>query len=73
MLDEVIEQVGIRAHDELVPAVERVWQDELATIRRDLHAWLEYLARDGDEWLPVYFELAFRSGAGRARRAQHSR
>jgi len=59
VLDDVIEQIGSRAHDELVPAVERVWQDELATIRRDLHAWLEYLARDGDEWLPVYFELAF--------------
>ncbi len=59
ILDEVIELVGGRAHDELVPAVERVWQDELATIRRDLHAWLEYLARDGEEWLPVYFELAF--------------
>ncbi len=72
VLDEVIEQMGVRAHDELVPAVERVWQDELATIRRDLHAWLEYLARDGEEWLPVYFELAFRNGAGRARRAQHS-
>ena len=72
VLDEVIEQTGVRAHDELVPAVERVWQDELATIRRDLHAWLEYLARDGEEWLPIYFELAFRAGAGRARRAQHS-
>ena len=63
---------GCRAHDELVPAVERVWQDELATIRRDLHAWLEYLARDGEDWLPVYFEFAFRSRAGRARRAQPS-
>jgi CRISPR/Cas system-associated exonuclease Cas4 (RecB family) len=64
VLDDVIERTGVRAHDELVPAVERVWQDELATIRRDLHAWLEYLARDGEEWLPVYFELAFGSVPG---------
>jgi CRISPR/Cas system-associated exonuclease Cas4 (RecB family) len=70
VLDEVIEQVGDRAHDELVPAVERVWQDELATIKRDLHAWLEYLARDGDEWLPIYFELAF--GAVPGERDEHS-
>ena len=69
-LDEVIEQIGVRAHDELVPAVERVWQDELATIRRDLHAWLEYLARDGEEWMPVYFELAF--GAVPGERDEHS-
>jgi CRISPR/Cas system-associated exonuclease Cas4 (RecB family) len=70
VLDEVLEQVGMRAHDELVPAVERVWQDELATIRRDLHGWLEYLAHDGDEWLPIYFELGF--GAVPGERDQHS-
>jgi len=70
MLDEVIDQVGDRAHDELVPAVERVWQNELATIKRDLHAWLEYLARDGDEWLPIYFELAF--GPVPGERDEHS-
>jgi ATP-dependent helicase/nuclease subunit B len=70
VLDEVIEHVGVRAHDELVPAVERVWQDELATIRRDLHGWLEYLARDGDEWVPIYFELAF--GPVPGERDEHS-
>lgn len=70
VLDEAIEKVGVREHDELVPAVERVWQDELATIRRDLHAWLEYLARDGEEWLPVYFELAF--GRVPGERDEHS-
>ena len=70
VLDDVIEQIGGRAHDELVPAVERVWQDELATIRRDLHAWLEYLARDGEEWLPIYFELAF--GPVPGERDEHS-
>jgi CRISPR/Cas system-associated exonuclease Cas4 (RecB family) len=70
VLDEVIEQVGAGAHDELVPAVERVWQDEIATIRRDLHAWLEYLARDGDEWLPVHFEFGFGKVPGE--RDEHS-
>jgi ATP-dependent helicase/nuclease subunit B len=70
VLDEVTEQVGVRAHDELVPAVERVWQGELAAIRRDLHGWLEYLARDGAEWLPIYFELGF--GAVPGERDEHS-
>jgi ATP-dependent helicase/nuclease subunit B len=55
----VIDDVAGRAHDELVPAVERVWVDEVASITRDLRAWLEYLARDGDEWLPKYFEFGF--------------
>jgi ATP-dependent helicase/nuclease subunit B len=71
ILDETIEQIGLRTHDELVPAVERVWQDELATITRDLHAWLvDHLARDGAEWLPVYFELAF--GPVPGERDEHS-
>jgi CRISPR/Cas system-associated exonuclease Cas4 (RecB family) len=70
VLDDVIHEIGAREHDELVPAVERVWQDELATIRRDLHAWLDYLARDGEEWLPIYFELAF--GRVPGERDEHS-
>jgi ATP-dependent helicase/nuclease subunit B len=71
LLDDAIERIGARAHDELVPAVERVWQDELATIRRDLHTWLaDHLARDGEEWLPAYFELAFGSVPGE--RDEHS-
>ena len=59
VLDAIVEEAGARAHDELVPAVERVWQDELRSITRDLHAWLERLARDGEEWLPSYFEFGF--------------
>jgi CRISPR/Cas system-associated exonuclease Cas4 (RecB family) len=58
-LDAVIDDVADRQHDELVPAVERVWADEIASIRRDLHAWLEIIAREGEEWQPKYFELAF--------------
>ncbi len=48
-----------RWHDELAPAVERVWTDEIAAIGRDLRAWLDRLARDGAEWLPKYFEFGF--------------
>ena len=51
-------------YDELAPAVDRVWNDEIASIRRDLHGWLQYLARDGDEWLPEYFEFGFGSVPG---------
>jgi len=59
VLDAVVDEVSASARDELVPAVERVWQDEMSSVRRDLHAWLEYVARDGDEWTPAYFEFAF--------------
>jgi len=59
VLDAIIDEVAAREHDELAPAVERVWVDEVASIRRDLIAWLHHLARDGAEWDPSRFEFAF--------------
>jgi ATP-dependent helicase/nuclease subunit B len=59
VLGQVVTNAAERWHDELAPAVERVWTDEINAIRRDLRAWLEYLARDGAEWLPKYFEFGF--------------
>jgi CRISPR/Cas system-associated exonuclease Cas4 (RecB family) len=59
VLDDVADAVATQKYDELVPAVDRVWYDEIASIRRDLHAWLHYLARDGGEWRPRYFEFGF--------------
>jgi CRISPR/Cas system-associated exonuclease Cas4 (RecB family) len=58
-LAEALGEVAEATHDELAPAVERVWSDELSSIRRDLEAWLEYLARDGQAWEPTFFELGF--------------
>jgi len=59
VLDQTIDEVATRQHDELAPAVERVWVDEISSIRRDLVAWLHYLARDGADWEPIRFEFAF--------------
>jgi CRISPR/Cas system-associated exonuclease Cas4 (RecB family) len=64
VLDAAADGVIAREHDELAPAVERVWEGEVAAIRRDLQAWLHYLARDGAEWEPKYFEFAFGSVPG---------
>ena len=58
-LDAAILEVGETQHETLAPAVERVWTDEMTSISRDLRAWLEYLARDGEEWTPAFFELSF--------------
>jgi ATP-dependent helicase/nuclease subunit B len=59
VLDQTIEEVAARHYDELAPAVDRIWIDEMSSIRRDLVAWLHYLARDGAEWEPIRFEFAF--------------
>ena len=49
----------VREHAALAPAVERVWNASVAAIRRDLDAWLDHLARDGEEWEPKHFEFGF--------------
>ena len=59
VLHQVVASAADRWHDELAPAVERVWADEIAAIRRDLRAWLDHVARDGAEWLPKFFEFGF--------------
>jgi CRISPR/Cas system-associated exonuclease Cas4 (RecB family) len=59
LLDSVADDVAAREHERLAPAVERVWDDEVASLRRDLHAWLDYAALDGGEWVPKYFEFGF--------------
>ena len=59
VLQHVVNEAAERWHDELAPAVERVWTDEIAAIRRDLRAWLDAVARDGAEWLPKFFEYGF--------------
>jgi len=59
VLEQTLEEVTTREHETLAPAVERVWADEVASIRRDLVAWLHYLVRDGEEWEPARFEFAF--------------
>jgi CRISPR/Cas system-associated exonuclease Cas4 (RecB family) len=72
-LDAVVETVARHWHEDLAPAVERVWKDEIAAIRRDLVTWLDHLARDGEEWTPMHFEFAFGSVPGRRDEASVAR
>src|SRR5690606_37655213 len=57
-LDEVLERVTAKYHDDLAPAIERVWLDSVATVRADLREWLRRLAEEPD-YSPWRFELAF--------------
>lgn len=59
MLEWAIQHVTTKAYDDLVPAIDRVWNDEVDSLRRDLRLWVDYLVQDGREWIPERFELAF--------------
>ena len=59
LLEDVVQRVAGQYCDDLVPAVPRVWEEEIAVIARDLRGWLARVAADGAEWTPRNFELAF--------------
>lgn len=59
LLDEKLNEVAARWHDELSPAIERVWLDGIESIRADLREWLRRAAHDPEHWRPEWFELGF--------------
>ena len=59
-LDRVIAEVAAEYQDNLAPAIDRVWRDEIGDIGRDLRVWVRRMAAaDHAGWTPVYFEFAF--------------
>jgi len=57
-LDGVLDRVAATYEEALAPAIERVWRDEIAELRRDLGIWVQKLV-DETEWIPEYFEFSF--------------
>jgi CRISPR/Cas system-associated exonuclease Cas4 (RecB family) len=57
-LDRVLESVAGKYEEALAPAIDRVWRDEIAELRRDLGIWVQKLV-DQTEWVPEYFEFSF--------------
>ena len=58
VLADVIARVADEYRERLVPAIERVWKEEMEAIARDLRGWLRHVAAD-EAWEPRYFELSF--------------
>ena len=57
-LDHVTAEVSAEFEEDLAPAIDRVWRDEIADIARDLRVWATKLPQT-DGWEPEYFEFAF--------------
>jgi ATP-dependent helicase/nuclease subunit B len=58
-LDQTLDRVSEEYREQLAPAIERVWQDEVESMRADLRMWLEQSAGAQAQWEPIAFELAF--------------
>ena len=59
LLDERLDEVAERWHENLAPAIERVWLDGIEGIRADLREWIRRAAEDSEHWRPEWFELGF--------------
>src|SRR6185436_3460174 len=56
VLDDAIKAVAADQYELLAPAIDRVWHDEIAAIRRDLRLWVDEIAHAGGDWIPKRFE-----------------
>jgi ATP-dependent helicase/nuclease subunit B len=59
LLDAELDAVAARYHDDLAPAIPRVWEDGVAAVRADLREWLRLASVDDSGFVPAHFELAF--------------
>ena len=66
-LDATLDRIADAYHDELAPAIERVWSDEVEWMRADLKGWVHRVADEDGEWTPIHSEFGFGFGGGDGR------
>ena len=59
LLDETLDRLATRYYEELAPAIDRVWTNEIETMRTDLKGWVHQVADEDGEWVPIRVELGF--------------
>jgi ATP-dependent helicase/nuclease subunit B len=59
VVSEELGRVTDKYREQLAPAIDRVWDDGIASISADLSEWLRRGAEKGDRWQPYRFELSF--------------
>jgi len=68
LVDKALDRLAKEYEDKLAPAIPRVWQDGINSIRADLREWLRRMADSDDGWVPDKFELSFGLTADRGPR-----
>jgi CRISPR/Cas system-associated exonuclease Cas4 (RecB family) len=57
LLDQTLDRLAARYHEDLAPAIDRVWIDEVESMRTDLKGWVHHVANEAGEWVPIRAEL----------------
>ena len=66
-LDATLDRVAAAYKEDLAPAIDRVWQDEVESMRADLKGWLHHVANEDGEWIPIRAEFGFGFAPGGGR------
>lgn len=69
-LDAALDSIAARYREALAPAIDRVWNDEVESLRADLKGWLQHVAGEDGAWTPIGAEFGFGLPAGAGRDAQ---
>jgi len=59
LLDRVVDEVSRTYAEELAPAIERIWDDSVASIQADLRVWIRHMVNEPGDWIPQHFEWSF--------------
>ena len=59
LLDQTLDRLAARYYEDLAPAIDRVWTDEVESMRTDLKGWVHQVANEEGEWVPIRAELGF--------------
>jgi RecB family exonuclease len=59
LVDQSLDRLADEYKDRLAPAIPKVWQDGINSIRADLREWLRRMAESDDGWVPEKYELSF--------------
>ena len=69
-LDAALDDIAARYREALAPAIDRVWNDEVESLRADLRGWLQHVAGEDGAWTPIGAEFGFGLPANAGRDAR---
>jgi len=59
MADLILTTTAAEFHEQFAPAIERVWEDEIESLRADLRGLVNRMTEHPDEYLPEFIEYSF--------------
>src|SRR5262249_37056529 len=57
--DQALDRIAAQYEELLAPAIPRVWKTEIEDLRTDLRGWLQQVAQNDGDWMPLHFEFSF--------------